>query len=181
MTTAAVVPATGKQLSRIVERLQKIAAHERAPHVEQVVTAGGSGGGGTGRTTKANGSMSCHGGCTGGMFTIMSNGTLFNVWVTAPTPGTYTITGYTTDSHGNQNPIQSATVTVSESQAGPTETVNASTFVPSDTDMTNGVSITVTGPNANDNPFEAGCDTGTGAWNYSPWEEQDYADSGVIF
>jgi len=51
-------------------------------------------------------------------------------------------------------------------------TINASSFVPGNQDMSNGISISVAGPNGDDNGFDGGCDTGTGSWDYSPWDTQ---------
>ena len=157
--------ATGMHLMTILHRRQVVAARRERSFVQPVSPVGGPGGGGVGGGSRG---VSCKGGCTGGTSTKTGNGTFFNVGVTAPTPGSYVITGYTTDSRGVQTPIPSYTVNVSDTQAGPTEEVNASTFVPDGVDMANGISITVTGPNADDDPFDPLCDTGTGSWDFAP-------------
>jgi hypothetical protein len=167
-TSAFAAPATGTHLATIRRRRALAASGVRAPQVNQVTGINGGGGGSTTGSGGAKG-VSCTGGCTGGSAQNTGHGTVFNVAVTAPTAGQYKITGYTTDSHGVQTAIPSYTVTVSPSQAGPTEEVNSAVYIPSSVDMANGISITITGPNANSDSFDPLCDTGTGSWDFSPF------------
>lgn len=159
MTTATVGRAEGKRLATILERRREITSRARST---RGIIMGPDGPTNPPAGHQTSGDFRCTGGCTGGQWTNMGNGTLFNVGVTAPTPGAYVITGYTVDSHGIETPIPSYTVNVSSDQAGPTEEVNASSFIPSNVDMENGIYITVTGPNGNDDWTSNACDTGTG-------------------
>ena len=165
-TTATVGRATGAHLAAILRRR---ASGARSAQFEQVVTAGGDdGGGGSSKSGSPKSASGCTGGCTGGIYTAVPGGSLFNVGVTAPVPGNYVITGYTVDKNLVATPIPSRTVSVNDSQAGPLQEVNAAVFIGSSVDMTGGINITITGPSDDTDVVSPLCDTGTAIWDYDP-------------
>jgi hypothetical protein len=148
--------------------LRRRAGGARSPQVDQVVAAGGDGGGAQSGPKGKSPAGGCTGGCTGAQYTAVPGGRLFNVGVTAPVPGNYVITGYTVDKNLVTSPIPSRTVSVNDSQSGPLQEVNAAVFIGSDVDMTGGIQITITGPSDDMDEFDALCDTGTATWDYDP-------------